>query len=181
MKRRRNIIQLAGLSDRELLSEIISRPGEYYGEYERRIELLKINMMDNDAGYSKSSIDSVRTSATGEHSDVTASIAIRRMECETICSEDTKLEDLMKLDSDSEDIRNLIALKRGIILYRRLLLLFSEDVREVIELKLKGYTNEEVAEKLFRCTTYVTDRLSKVKREIDDKASDLIAYMEYLR
>ena len=117
------------------------------------------------------------------HSDITQDNAIRQMDCETICSENATLEDVKRIDQSAypDDIKLLIALKRGILLYEKVLILFPDDMREVVQLRMKGYTVEQIAEELGRGETYVNERFSRVKKEISKKAKELATYLEFTR
>lgn len=175
--------KLINMSDSELLMEIAMYTRRYIKEYTSRLKLFKECMSYNSTFYSRTNIEKTRISGTGVHSDITQDNAIRQMDCETICSENATLEDVKRIDQSAypDDIKLLIALKRGILLYEKVLILFPDDMREVVQLRMKGYTVEQIAEELGRGETYVNERFSRVKKEISKKAKELATYLEFTR
>ena len=173
--------RLINMSDSELLMEVASYTRQYLREYRNRLKLFKDCVRFNTEFYARTNIEQTRISASNSHSDITCNKAIRLMELETICSETATLEDVKKIDPDAypDDIKLLIALKKGILLYDKVLILFPDDMREVVELRIKGYTVEQIAEEIDRGETYVNDRFARVKEEITEKAKELATYLEF--
>lgn len=173
--------RLIKMSDYELLMEFINHPREYLMEYHNRVKTLNEVMRYNKAALVSACSDSERVQNSGAHSDITADMAIRRMECNRIIDEDTPYDDLKKISRDNpKEIRLLIALKTAICLYNQALMLFGDDVRQIINLRNSGRTIEQIAEDIDKSISYVNDRIAKCRKEMNDKAGEVIAYLNYV-
>ncbi len=173
--------KLINMSDSELLMEVSRYTRQYLREYNIRIKLLRESLKCCGEAYARTNIEQTRLSKRGDHSDITHDKAVRLMDCEILCDEDATIEEVNMIDvlDYPDEIKLLIALKKGLILYNMALILFPDDVREVVELRLKGHTIEQIAEEIDRGETYVNDRFAIVKKEMERKAKELAAYMEF--
>ena len=178
---RLNVDRLIEMNDAELLMEFINHPREYLMEYYKRIHTLNEVIIFNKAGLVTSHTDNERVQNSGNHSDITANMAIRQMECSSIINDDTGYEDIKKISKDNpKEIRLLIALKTAVCLYNKVLILFPDDVRQIINLRNSGLTIEQIAEEIDKSVSYVNERIKVSRAEMNDKAGEVIAYLNYV-
>ena len=74
----------------------------------------------------------------------------------------------------------MIALKTAVCLYNKVLILFPEDVRQIINLRNSGLTIEQIAEEIDKSVSYVNERIKVSRAEMNDKAGEVIAYLNYV-
>jgi len=171
-----------GLSEVDRLVRIHTYPTKFKRAMDKRKEIIDLNLNNICDGYSKSNLEGVGGSK-GSHSDPVANAAINKVEFMRMSVKEDNFDELMKLDESQmpKELKSYLILKRSLMLYERVIDLFSEDVAEVLKHRKQGVKNAAIAEMLGKGDTYVGDRITASYDEIEEKATECVNLFFYGR